>query len=162
MTKNKIQNLRNLMEKYNIQAYLIPSTDPHQSEYVPELWERRKWLSGFTGSAGDLAFTLTKAGLWTDSRYFLQAEEQLEGSGIDLFKMGLPETPSIQTWLKNELQQGEKVGFDPRVFSYNEIKDMKHFFDKWKIELKSIENNLVDKIWDNQPGFPEDAIIPLK
>ena len=97
MAKNKLKNLRKLMKKHKIQAYLVPSTDPHQSEYVPAMWNRREWFSGFTGSAGDLVITQKQAGLWTDSRYFLQAEEQLQGSEIQLFKMGITGTPSIHS-----------------------------------------------------------------
>ncbi|HHE55816.1 MAG TPA: aminopeptidase P family protein, partial [Caldithrix abyssi] len=85
MIKQRIQKLRELMQKQKIDAYVIPSTDPHGSEYVPALWQRRAWISGFDGSAGDVIVTMEKAGLWTDSRYFLQAEQQLAGTGIDLF-----------------------------------------------------------------------------
>ncbi len=94
-TSEKLTALRRLMKRNKIHAYLVPSTDPHQSEYVPALWRRREWLSGFTGSAGDVAITEHKAALWTDGRYFLQAEAQLRGSGITLMKLGVPGTPSI-------------------------------------------------------------------
>ena len=93
--------------KPNIQAFIIPSTDPHLSEYVAPHWKSREWISGFTGSAGTVVITEKKAGLWTDSRYFLQAAEQLQGSGIDLYKEMLPETPSITKFLSDELQPGE-------------------------------------------------------
>ena len=96
---NRIASLRNFMRKHKLSAFIIPSTDPHSGEYIPKHWEARKWISGFTGSAGTVVVTLDKAGLWTDSRYFLQATAQLENTGITLFKERLPETPSIVEWL---------------------------------------------------------------
>ena len=160
MIKERIEALRGLMKKNKIKAYLVPSTDPHQSEYLPVMWERRKWLSGFTGSAGDLAITLKKTGLWTDSRYFLQAEQQLQGSGIDLFKIGIPGVPTIPQWLKKELKAEDKVGFDPRLFSYNETQKLKSFLKEWRIKLTPIEKNLIDNIWQDQPPFPKNQIKP--
>ena len=160
MVKERLRKLRQLMKKYDIQAYLIPSTDPHQSEYVPRMWQRRQWLSGFTGSAGDVVVTLNKAGLWTDSRYFLQAEEELQGSGIDLFKIGLPETPSIPEWIKSELEEGDSVGIDPQLFSYQEARKLRQELGEKYINLESIEKNLVDAIWQDRPDFPLDPIRP--
>jgi len=160
MIKKRMEALRSLMKKNKIKAYLVPSTDPHQSEYLPVMWERRKWLSGFTGSAGDLAITLKKTGLWTDSRYFLQAEQQLQGSGIDLFKIGIPGVPTIPQWLKKELKAEDKVGFDPRLFSYNETQKLKSFLKEWRIKLTPIEKNLIDNIWQDQPPFPKNQIKP--
>jgi len=93
--------------------------------------ERRKWISGFTGSAGELAVTLKKAGLWTDS-VLLQAEQQLTGSAIKLFKIGIPGTPSIMEWLKNELKAGEKVGTDPQLVSYQEFQKLEAFLNPGK------------------------------
>ena len=91
--RNRLAAFRQEMKKRQLSAFIVPSTDPHSGEYVPEHWETRKWISGFTGSAGTAVITLSDAGLWTDSRYFIQAEEQLEGTGITLFKDRLPETP---------------------------------------------------------------------
>lgn len=160
MIKERMEALRSLMKKYKIKAYLVPSTDPHQSEYVPVMWERRKWLSGFTGSAGDMAITLQKAGLWTDSRYFLQAEQQLQDTGINLFKIGLPNVPTIPHWLKKELKSGDKVGIDPRLFSYEEAQKLKSFLKQWGIKLTPIEKNLIDNIWKDQSPFPKNLIKP--
>jgi Xaa-Pro aminopeptidase len=157
--KERIKSLQKLMKKHKIQAYLVPSTDPHQSEYVPAVWERRKWLSGFTGSAGDLAITTKTASLWTDSRYFLQAEEQLRGSGIQLFKSGLPETPPMHEWLKSQLKAGDRVGIDSKVISHKEAKTFEDFLKPWKISLIPIEENLIDKIWEDQPEFPASPIM---
>ena len=101
--RNRLSALREQMQLRKLSAFIVPSTDPHSGEYVPEHWESRKWISGFTGSAGTAVITLEDAGLWTDSRYFIQAEEQLEGTGIRLFKDRLPETPSITEWLGSVL-----------------------------------------------------------
>jgi Xaa-Pro aminopeptidase len=120
MIKERIAALRKLMKENGVQAYLILSTDPHQSEYVPELWQRRVWISGFDGSAGDVVVTTDKAGLWTDSRYFIQAAEQLNNTGIDLYKLGLPEMPTIAAFIKTHLKKGEKAAIDPRVISFTE------------------------------------------
>ena len=100
------------MQGNGIQAFILPTTDPHNSEYVASHWEARKWLTGFTGSAGTAVITMKKAGLWTDSRYFLQAAEQLEGTDITLFKERMPETPSIAEWLFKELKEGDIIGMD--------------------------------------------------
>ena len=108
------------MQDQGIQAFIIPSTDPHAGEYVPAHWESRKWISGFTGSAGTVVVTQQSAGLWTDSRYFLQAESQLQGSDIQLFKEKLPETPSIVAWLRSQLHPADKVGIDGWVFRHND------------------------------------------
>ncbi|UCF64697.1 MAG: aminopeptidase P family N-terminal domain-containing protein, partial [bacterium] len=156
----KISEIRKLMKKFKIQAYLIPSTDPHQSEYVPGIWKRREWVSGFTGSAGELVITAKDAGLWTDSRYFLQAEEQLKGSDIQLFKIGLPDTPGIPGWLKIQLKSGESVGIDPRLISHQQAYDIQSDLQKSKIHLKSLETNLVDEIWRDQPSFPMSILRP--
>ena len=110
--------------KPNIQAFIIPSTDPHLSEYVAPHWKSREWISGFTGSAGTVVITEKKAGLWTDSRYFLQAAEQLQGSGIDLYKEMLPDTPSITEFLSTQLKPGEAVGIDGKMFSVEQVEYM--------------------------------------
>ena len=158
MIKERLSKLRDLMKKYNITVYLIPGVDPHQSEYLPELWKRRHWISGFTGSAGDVVVTLDKAGLWTDSRYFLQAEEQFKGSTIDLFKVGLPETPSIEKWLYDNLTENDVIGFDPYLMTFSYFNELKSILDKKNIKLKSIDENLVDIIWTDQPDLPSDKV----
>ena len=127
---SRIDSLRKLLSEKGLSAFIIPSTDPHLSEYVASHWKSREWISGFTGSAGTVVVTLDKAGLWTDSRYFLQAAEQLENSGITLFKDGLPETPSITNWLASELKDGESLGIDGKMFSVIDVEDMKNSFLK--------------------------------
>ncbi len=160
MIKEKVKALRHLMKKQGIYAYIVPSTDPHQDEYLPAMWQRRQWLSGFTGSAGELVITRNDAGLWTDSRYFLQAEQQLMGSGIRLFKAGLPDTPPMQEWIKDQLKAGQVVGTDPQLLSCQEADKLQKYLASWDIELKPVEKNLVDEIWKEQPPMPDDAIEP--
>ncbi|WP_456407408.1 aminopeptidase P family protein [Caldithrix abyssi] len=159
MIKERINKLRELMRKNKIDAYVVLSTDPHASEYVPALWQRRAWLSGFDGSAGDVVVTMKKAGLWTDSRYFLQAEQQLQGTGIDLYKAGLPETPDMLTFLKQELNEGQTVGIDPRVISYQQASQWQKELALRKIKMKFLEENLVDALWEDQPEMPQDPIM---
>jgi Xaa-Pro aminopeptidase len=158
MIKKRLAALRELMKEKGVQAYLIPSTDAHQSEYVPDLWQRRRWISGFDGSAGDVAVTMKEAGLWTDSRYFLQAEEQLSGSGIDLYKLGLPDTPTIAAFLKEKLKEGQKAAIDPRVISFSEARSLQIQLQDKRIELVFLEENLIDKLWQDQPPMPLDSI----
>jgi Xaa-Pro aminopeptidase len=161
--KEKIQLLREAMSAQNCRACIIPSTDPHISEYTPEHWKTRKWISGFTGSAGTVVITLEKAGLWTDSRYFLQASDQLQGSGIELFKTGLPDTPATTDWLAGELQEGDTVGIEGAVFAASEAKSLIHFFDGKKIQVNS-HFAPYDAIWKDRPEIPKNQtfILPEK
>ena len=123
--KERIHALRMTFRPNNIKAFIIPSTDPHLSEYVAPYWMSREWISGFTGSAGTAVILMDKAGLWTDSRYFLQAEKELEGSGITLYKEMLPETPSITEFLCRHLKPGESVSIDGKMFSVQQVEQMK-------------------------------------
>lgn len=140
--------------KPNIQAFIIPSTDPHLSEYVAPHWKSREWISGFTGSAGTVVITEKKAGLWTDSRYFLQAAEQLQGSGIDLYKEMLPETPSITKFLSDELQPGESVGIDGKMFSVEQVESMQAELSAKNIQIVFCPDPM-DELWENRPPMPE-------
>ncbi|NOG47601.1 MAG: aminopeptidase P family protein [Calditrichaeota bacterium] len=158
MVKDRISALRDLMKRENIKAYIIPSIDAHQSEYVPDLWQRRPWISGFTGSAGDVAITLDKGGLWTDGRYYAQATEQLAGSGIDLFKASEKDTPTIPAFLGTELNAGDKVGIDPKTFSFDQMQSLKKDIDQAGMDIDFTENNFVDRVWENQPGLPDRPI----
>ena len=114
----RIERLREVMRSEHLSAFIFPSTDPHHSEYVPDRWKGREWISGFNGSAGTVVVTLDKAALWTDSRYFLAAEEQLKGTGIELMRLKVAGTPSIPDWLDQELnaistgQQGRHPSFE--------------------------------------------------
>jgi len=158
-TRQKLSALRASMRKHGVDAYYVPSVDPHQSEYVPANWQRRAWLSGFTGSAGDVLVTARKAGLWTDSRYFLQAEAQLAGSGIELHRMGLPGVPSLLGYACRALKRGQTLGVDPRVMSLDAADSFEAALSERGIEVKYLARNLVDPFWKDRPA-PSDA--PLK
>lgn len=158
--KERVQALRNGMKNKGISAYIIPSADAHQSEYVAGYWKCRMWISGFTGSAGTVVVTEEKAGLWTDGRYFIQAEKQLEGSGIELFKMGQPGVPTINEWLKEELKDGEVVGFDGRVYSVDGARAIENSLSSKNIKLET-KFDLINDIWTDRPGTPTDPIFVL-
>ncbi|MBQ7388492.1 MAG: aminopeptidase P family protein [Paludibacteraceae bacterium] len=156
-----LQSLRTLMRKHNIAAVIVPGTDPHASEYSPSHWKEREWISGFNGSAGTVVVTTTDAGLWTDSRYFLQAEEQLSDSGIRLFKDGLIETPSIETFLIETLAQGECVAVNAEMFSIAAINKLQNELQKHGINLNT-EYDLLGEIWtNNRPSLPSEPIFCL-
>ena len=149
---NRISLLRAAMKQKGISACIIPGTDPHASEYIAEYWKERQWISGFDGSAGTAVVTLTSAGLWTDSRYFLHAAEQLEGTGIELMKQGLPETLEILPWLANQLKPGEKVGVNSQMFSLNGYATMKTELKMNELDLVSID--LPALVWTDRPAIP--------
>ena len=134
----RIAALRTHIAQENIQAFIIPSTDPHLSEYVAPHWQSREWISGFTGSAGTVVITAEEAGLWTDSRYFLQAARQIEGTEITLYKEMLPETPSIPAFLNSRLQEGDTVGIDGKMFSAKEVEHLQEALRKSGIHVKSV------------------------
>ncbi|MDR1632250.1 MAG: aminopeptidase P family protein [Dysgonamonadaceae bacterium] len=151
--KEKIQALRALMKAENIKACIIPSTDPHISEYPPAHWKTREWISGFTGSAGTVVVTLEKAGLWTDSRYFLQAENQLENTGIELFKMGLPETPNLLDWLIRELSPGDYAGIEGAVFAASEAQSFVENLTGKGLKIRT-DFAPYSQLWEDRPALP--------
>lgn len=155
VVSKRIDALRALFHQENIAAFIVPGTDPHLSEYVAPHWKSREWISGFTGSAGTIVVTREKAGLWTDSRYFLQAGRQLEGSGIELYKEMQPETLSIPAFLSANLKQGDTVGIDGEVFSAEEVRRLEKQLLKNGISMKSISDPM-NRIWDNRPTMPEE------
>lgn len=150
---DRIAALRAHMAKENIQAFIIPSTDPHLSEYVAPHWQSREWISGFTGSAGTVVVTAKDAGLWTDSRYFLQAARQLEGTCITLYKEMLPETPNIPEFLSAHLQEGDCVGIDGKMFSAEEVEHLQKELKKSGIRIKSIADPM-QLLWTDRPAMP--------
>ena len=156
----KIQSLRKIMQLEQVQACIIPTTDPHISEYTPERWKTRAWVSGFTGSAGTVVITNDKAGLWTDSRYFLQAEEQLKDSGIDLYKTGLPETPSLTDWIVSELPEGGCVGIEGDVYAASEAKSLIDFLSGRSIKVRT-DFAPYDSLWENRPAIPANPAFVL-
>lgn len=153
----RIDALRTKMAAAEVAATIIPHTDPHQSEYLAEHWQVRQWLSGFTGSAGTLVVTTDTALLWTDSRYFLQGAQQLEGTGIILMKDGLPGTPSIEAWLTANLPAGSTVGIDGMVFSVNDVKRMSAAFGPKDIALDTNFAPIPD-LWSGRPELPDDSL----
>lgn len=159
---NRIEALRSYMRQKGIAAFITPSTDPHSGEYVPAHWESRKWISGFTGSAGTVVITAGQGGLWTDSRYFLQATEQLQGSGLTLFKDRLPETPNIPEWLGQVLNAGDKVGIDGWVTTAAEALELKTALAKNNLELVTVEDPY-ETLWQDRPTIPMEKpfILPL-
>ena len=160
---DRIEALRRFMQPKGISAFIVPSTDPHSGEYVPAHWESRKWISGFTGSAGTAVITMSQGGLWTDSRYFLQAEEQLQGSGLILFKDRLPGTPSIADWLGSVLKPGEKVGIDGWVNSTSEALQLQKALEKYHLELVNVEDPF-HLLWEDRSSLPLNPpfILPLE
>ena len=156
-TNERLVLLRDYMMKKNLKAFIIPSTDAHMSEYIPEHWESRRWLSGFTGSAGTVVVTSDKAGLWTDSRYFLQAADELSGSSIMLFKDRLPETISIKDWLKTELTDNDRVGIDGNVYPAKDAIKLKTDLEAEHIKLVS-DNDPFEEIWYDRPPLPKNPV----
>lgn len=152
--KNRIHALRMTFNPNYIKAFIIPSTDPHLSEYVAPHWMSRQWISGFTGSAGTVVVTMDKAGLWTDSRYFLQAAQQLEGSGITLYKEMLPETPSITEFLHENLKPGESVSIDGKMFSVQQVEQMKEELAAFNLQV-DIYGDPLKEIWKDRPAIPD-------
>lgn len=152
-TVKNLEALRSAMRKHNVDAVIIPGTDPHQSEYVSDHWKFRDWISGFTGSNGTAVVTLDKAALWTDSRYFLQAESQLDGSGFELVKEKIPGEPTIQQWLAQNLSDDSLVAIDGRLFSIIEANRLENFCGENGFMLAT-NFYPADEIWTDRPGIP--------
>lgn len=154
----KIKILRSIMKERNMDAYIIPSSDSHQSEYTGEHFKSREWISGFSGSAGTVVVTESEAILWTDGRYFLQAEEELKGSEIELFKMGENDVPSINEYLKENLNNLDTIGFDGKLFSCSEVEKMKKVFNEKNIKI-NIKYDLIDEVWKDRPELPKGKVV---
>lgn len=148
------------MKQHKIDAYIIPTSDPHMSEYPADCWKYREWISGFTGSAGTVIITADKAGLWTDSRYFLQASTQLEGTGIELFKMMLPETPTIPEFLTHELKEGQTVGLNGETYSLADARSLEKALAEKEIKLNT-NASLINPIWKERPAIPEAPMFEM-
>ena len=159
--RKRISALRSLMQSKSISAYITYSTDPHSGEYVPAHWESRKWITGFTGSAGTAVITPDDGGLWTDSRYFIQAEEQLTDTGLKLFKERMPETPSIPQWLCRVLKKGERVGIDGYTTSLQTVNELRNELSAYGIEVVMIEDPY-KTIWNDRPGLPDNKPFILE
>lgn len=157
---SNVQRLRALMRRAEIDAYVVPSADAHQSEYVAACDQRRAWLSGFTGSAGTAVVTEESALLWTDGRYFTQAENEL-GSEWTLMKDRLKGTPSVEAYLRDALREGDAVGFDPTTFSVTQANRLRDTLKKGGVCVKPIAENLVDLLWaERRPDAPVGRVRP--
>ena len=156
--RERVAALRQLMKKHKVDAYYVPSADPHQSEYLPEDWKFRAWLSGFTGSMGELVVGSRQAGLWTDGRYFLQGEQELAGSGITLMRMGEPDTPAMTAWVAGQLKKGQALGMDPSVVSVAAARAFEEAVRAKGVKIKYITPNLVGQLWQDRP---EQVLAPM-
>ena len=165
MTVNqRIEALREVMKREHLAAFIFPSTDPHQGEYVPDHWKGREFISGFNGSAGTAVVTLTSAALWTDSRYFIAAEEQLRGTEFQLMKLKMPGTPTIADWIGKECGAGTEVAVDGMVNSASFVKELiADLRQQGGITLRTNLDPLA-QIWKDRPAIPENTveIYPLK
>lgn len=154
----RVKNLQSLMNQHKLDAYVVPSADPHQSEYVADAWKRREFISGFTGSAGLFACTKSEAGLWTDGRYFVQAETELSGSPIRLYKQG--QDPDWKEWLANKLSSGSRIGINPSLFSISSFRGLEDLLSQRKIEIVTQDDDLVDQVWKpTRPKLPDAALF---
>lgn len=160
MIKNRIENLRKIMDENNIYAYIIPSSDFHQSEYVGDYFKSREYISGFTGSAGTIVITKNEAGLWTDGRYFSQAEDELKGSGIELFKCGMPGVLEIDEFLEKVMPQNSILAFDGRVISVSEGEKLSQKLNAKNIKIK-YDNDLINIIWNERPSISNEKAFLL-
>lgn len=151
----RIQTLRDEMAQAGLKAVIVPRTDPHLSEYISDHWHTVRFLTGFTGSAGTLVITEKGAYLWVDSRYFLQGESQTEGTGIVIMKDGLPETPSINTFLAENLSEGDTVGINGLLMSVNDTAVLRSALAKRGIKL-DVNFDPIDRVWADRPALPSD------
>ncbi|TDE24125.1 aminopeptidase P family protein [Vibrio owensii] len=154
----RLSSLRDAMATYNVAAYIVTNNDPHNSEYSAEHWASRTWISGFTGSAGNVVITTQGGGLWTDGRYYIQAEEQLHGTGLNLFKARQPETPSIPKWLASTLEAGSTIAVDGRSISYAFYQELKQALEPKNIQI-ILDLDLLTPIWHDRPSRPTEKIF---
>ena len=160
----RLSDLREVMQREHLAAFIFPSTDPHQSEYVAEHWKGREWISGFDGSAGTAVVTMNAAALWTDSRYFLAAEEQLKGTEFQLMRLKIEGTPTIAEWIGRECGAGAEVGIDGWCSSVSDVKDMIASLRKQGGITLRTNFDPLKLIWRDRPAIPENPveIYPLQ
>lgn len=156
----RLSALRKCMEEKNIDVYVVPTADFHQSEYVGEHFKARKFITGFSGSAGTAVITKTEARLWTDGRYFIQATAQLEGTTVELMKMGEPGVPELNTYIEEVLKEGETLGFDGRVVSVGEGEGYAAIARKKNAKV-NYQVDLIDEIWEDRPVLSEEPAFDL-
>jgi Xaa-Pro aminopeptidase len=155
--KNRIESLRRQMRDHQFDAFIISGSDPHQSENTPDRWRIRQWLTGFTGSAGTVVVTHDKAGLWTDFRYYIQAEKQLESSGIELFHADEVGVQTPAEWLSGELKAGSRAAVEGKEISAELFRQLARDLSNWGIDLESSEG-LIDEIWLKRPDIPDSPV----
>ena len=158
--KERIAKLRELMKENGIDIYVVPTSDFHQSEYVGEHFKARKFITGFTGSAGTAVITLDEARLWTDGRYFTQAAKQLEGSGVELMRMAEPGVPTINEYLKSTVSEGNCLGFDGRVVAMGDGQGYESIIEENNATIK-YEVDLIDEIWEDRPELSKKPAFKL-
>lgn len=156
----RIEELRREMDAEGIDIYIVPTADYHHSEYVGEYFKARQFLTGFTGSAGTAVFTQGKAGLWTDGRYFIQAEKELEGSGVILYRMGEPGTDTMEEFLEKELSRGGTIGFDGRTIGFNEGRRFEEIARKKGGSIR-YSRDLAGRVWRERPPLPREKAFLL-
>lgn len=157
----RITALRKLMKEKGIDAYLVPTDDFHGSEYVGDYFKCRKYITGFTGSAGTAVIMQEMAGLWTDGRYFIQAAQQLEGTPVTLFKMGEPDVPTIHKFLEETLKEGMCLGFDGRTVSGEEADQLKKILEKKQVRF-SVNEDLIGEIWQDRRSLSCEPVMELE
>ncbi len=157
----RLAALRAELARHDLAAYVVPTADPHQSEYVPPAWQRRAWLTGFTGSAGTAVVTRDAALLWTDSRYWLQAEQELAGTEWSLMRGGKPDVPQPVEWLAQALRAGERAGVDPAVLALASWREWKDKLTRAGAVLVGVPENLVDCAWADRPPLPCEPTLAL-
>ncbi len=156
---SRVDSLRKIMRQRQLDAFIFPSNDPHSGEYIPDYWKAREWISGFNGSAGVAVVTADKAALWTDSRYFIAAEEQLQGTGYVLMKERIPGTPSIAEWLTQVLKGNAKVGIDGEIFTISAATALEEELCSIGDLKISVETDPLKDIWTDRPAIPVDKVM---
>ena len=156
---SRVDSLRKIMRQRQLDAFIFPSNDPHSGEYIPDYWKAREWISGFNGSAGVAVVTADKAALWTDSRYFIAAEEQLQGTGYVLMKERIPGTPSIAEWLTQVLKGNAKVGIDGEIFTISAATALEEELCSIGDLQISVETDPLKDIWTDRPAIPVDKVM---
>jgi Xaa-Pro aminopeptidase len=156
----RLSALGQFMEEKQLDAFIIPSTDAHVSEYPPKYWESRIWISGFTGSAGTAVVTKAQAGVWTDSRYFLQAADELADTGFELFKMGQADTPDMTEWIIAQVGAGSTVGIDGLVYAASDAFSLQNKLQAKKIKLETTLDPF-SEIQSDRPAIPKNRVFIL-
>ncbi|WP_346877297.1 aminopeptidase P family protein [Clostridium sp. UBA5712] len=156
--KSRIESLRSLMKERSIDAFIIPSSDNHGSEYVSDYFRVRQWISGFTGSAGTVVITEKEAHLWVDGRYFLQGEQQIQGTEYILERMGEPGVKTYTQWICDNVKSGDTVSFNGKVFTVSQLHDLEEAFEEKGIKTKP-EEDIFDIIWKDRPTMPNNKIF---